>query len=113
MAYSDFTFGTVADTSDLAAIWERTHTTASVSDLGDGFLRVRFDGPRGSGTATVLACGPFMEVLTIMHQISGRNAGDFAGTVQGYFFLPSPGSTAVTPHECHASREYDVLMYTV
>ncbi len=100
-------------TSLNAAEMARTHTVAFVSEVGDGTLRVRYSGPRGSGVSTMPVNAPLVRVLGILREASGMTYGDLDGVEQVATFVPSPERFALTPHDCHAQREYAVWMLSV
>jgi hypothetical protein len=79
------------------------HTVAFVREVGDGTLRIRFCGPRGSGVSSVPASAPLDRVLGIL----GEATGDLDGQ-QVAMFVPAIGATATSVEACHASRDYAV-----
>jgi hypothetical protein len=98
---------------DIVAMLSATHTTAFVSEVGDGTLRVRYSGPRGSGVATLASDASLASVLGILHEASGLAYGDLDGTQQMRLCVPAPGIHADSPEACHAARAYSVWMYTL
>jgi hypothetical protein len=108
---SDITL-TLATSLDAAAL-AATHTVAFVSEVGDGTLRVRYSGPRGSGVSTMVASAPLARVLGILREASGMTYGDLDGSEQVATFVPSPDRFALTPNDCHAQRAYSVWMHSV
>lgn len=108
---SDVTL-TLATSLDAAAM-ARTHTVAFVSCVGDGTLRVRYTGPRGSGVSTMVSSAPLARVLGLLREASGMTYGDLDGVQQVAVFVPAPSVFALTPEDCHAQRDYAVWMRSV
>ena len=95
-----------------AAEMARTHTVGFVSEVGDGTLRVRYSGPRGSGVSTMPVNAPLARVVGILREASGMTYGDLDGTEQVVALVPAPGASALTVDDIYNSREYAMWMYT-